>query len=330
VLLGGLTLLATIVRLALPLVWLRREIPTLRVRRRFVSRARVRELLAFSWSNFLVHIAQKIVFSTDVVVVGIVLGSKPAGVYNIPANLFAIAFGVGTAATSLMFPAFAELEGSGALERQRRLLVTGLRGGTALMAMLALPLILIPDLLIHGWLGNDQYRGAYAVMAILAGVLLVHQPIYVFTQFLIARARQREVAVVSIVTALANLVLSILLAWTWGLQGVAVATLATDLAAVLWIVPRFVAPSADVGVRRLATAAMQPLAAAIPAALLVLVALARVWSPKTLPELAVVGVAWAVAAGASLWWLGLDGGEREALRRQARPRRAEPAQAAGM
>ena len=40
----------------------------------FATRERLRELLAFSSSNFLVHVAQKIVFSTDVIVVGIVLG----------------------------------------------------------------------------------------------------------------------------------------------------------------------------------------------------------------------------------------------------------------
>ena len=100
-------------RLALPLVWLRRELPELRIARRFVTRARLRALTAFSSSNFLVHVAQKIVFSTDVIVVGIVLGSAASGVYSVPAKLFALVFGIGTAATSLMFPAFAELEGAG-------------------------------------------------------------------------------------------------------------------------------------------------------------------------------------------------------------------------
>ena len=156
-----------------------------------MSRARVRELASFSSSNFLVHIAKKIVFSTDVIVVGIVLGAAASGVYAVPAKLFALAFGIGTAVTSLMYPAFAELEGAGASERQRRLLLTGLRGGTALMLLLALPFLLIPDLLIHAWIG-DGYEDGYSVLAILAGVLLVHQPIYVLTQFLIARARQRE------------------------------------------------------------------------------------------------------------------------------------------
>ncbi len=250
VLLAALTLGTSLVRLLLPLFWLRRELPALRIRRHFATRARVRQLVAFSWSNFLVHVAQKIVFSTDVIVVGIVLGATAAGVYGVPAKLFALAFGIGTALTSLMFPAFAELEGSGASERQRKLLLSGLRAGTALMLLLALPLLLIPDLLIQAWIRKPGYHDSYAVMSILAIVLLIHQPIYVLTQFLIARARQRAVAVVSIVTTVANLVLSVILVSTWGIQGVAVSTLVTDALALAYILPRYAAPAArrlDVG-----------------------------------------------------------------------------------
>ena len=100
------------------------------------------------------------------------------------------------------------------------------------MLLLALPLLLIPDLLIHAWIGNG-FRQSYAVMAILAGVLLIHQPIYVLTQYLIAVGRQRSIAVVSIVTTLANLGFSFALAWTWGVWGVAVSTLVTDAIAVI-------------------------------------------------------------------------------------------------
>ena len=113
VLLGALTLATTVFRLSLPLLWLKRELPELHVRRAAVSRQRLQTLLTFSSSNFLVHVTQKIVFSADVIVVGIVLGASATGSYGVAAKLFALVFGIGTAVTSLMFPAFAELEGAG-------------------------------------------------------------------------------------------------------------------------------------------------------------------------------------------------------------------------
>ncbi len=198
VVLGAVTLGTSLVRLTLPLFWLKRELPELKITRRHVSRAQIRELTTFSSSNFLVQVAQKIVFSTDVIVIGIVLGAVATGAYGPAAKLFAMAFGIGTAVTSMMLPAFAELEGAGDVARQRSLLLSGLRAGMATMLLLALPLLLIPDLLIHAWLG-PEFHSTYAPMAILAVVLLIHQPIYVLTQFLIARSLQREIAVVSII-----------------------------------------------------------------------------------------------------------------------------------
>src|SRR5919198_1520975 len=315
VLLGVLTLGATLMRLMLPLLWLKRELPSLRVARSYVSRARLRELTAFSSSNFLVHVAQKIVFSTDVVVVGIVLGSAASGVYSVPAKLFALVFGIGTGVTSLMFPAFAELEGAGATDRQRRLLLVGLRVGIALMLVLALPLLLIPDLLIKAWIGGG-FHGSYAVMAILAGVLLVHQPIYVLTQFLIARARQREVAIVSIVVTLANLALSFALAWAWGLPGVAVSTLVTDAAMLIWIVPRIAAPAATTSSLVLLRALWRPVLPAGVSAAGVVVLLARAWEPRTLLAFVPFGIVWAIVAGAAIWRFGLAAAERDLFRRE--------------
>jgi O-antigen/teichoic acid export membrane protein len=330
VLLAGLTLGTTILRLTLPLLWLGRELPGLRVRRRFVTRGRIRELTAFSSSNFLVHVAQKIVFSTDVIVVGIVLGAASAAVYGVAAKLFALVFGIGTAVTSLMFPAFAELEGAQAAERQRHLLLSGLRAGTALMLLLALPLLLMPDLLIRAWLREPGYGGSFAVMAILAGVLLVHQPIFVLTQFLIARARQRAVAWASIAATAANLVLSFVLAWTWGIDGVAVSTLVTDLALLAWIAPRYAAPAAGIKTEALLHAIARPAIPAAAAAALVLVLVARVWSPDTLLALVPLGAVWAVVATAAVWRFGFAERERnrlriELLRGGRRP--AEPAAA---
>ncbi|HVU79695.1 MAG TPA: oligosaccharide flippase family protein [Gaiellaceae bacterium] len=321
VLLGAVTLGTTLLRLLLPLAWLRKELPGLRVRRRLVTRERLRQLLAFSWSNFLVHVAQKIVFSTDVVVIGIVLGTTATGDYTPAAKLFALAFGIGTAITSLMLPAFAELEGAGDVDRQRHLLLSGLRAGTATMLLLALPLLLMPDLLIHAWIGGG-FRASYAPMALLAAVLLVHQPMYVLTQFLIARAMQKEVARVSILTTLANLALSIALAEVWGIWGVALSTLVTDVAAILFVVPRLAAPAASSSTGQLARAVLQPLAASLVAAGLVLVAFARAWRPQTMPECAVVGVLWTVVAGCSIWRFGLSSGERASMSRHLRPRQA--------
>ena len=169
-------------------------------------------------------------------------------------------------------------------------------------------------------------------MSLLALVLLVHQPIYVLTQFLIARSRQREVAIVSIVATGANLVLSFVLAWVWDIWGVAVATLVTDIAALAWIAPRLAAPAAR-------DAACGDLARAVARPVLPRPSSPRSWcswrSPACWqPDTLLIARGRSVRSGLSLpalalWRFGLSGDERGSLRRHS-PARPSVAATEGM
>jgi len=315
VLLSALALAATVFRLAFPLAWLPRELPSLRIRRGHITRARLRELIAFSWHNFLVHIASKIVFSTDVIVVGVLLGAEAAAFYAIPAKLFQLAFQVGVAGTNLLFPAFAELEGAGETDRQRAFLLTGLRGGMCVMLAFALPLVLVPDLFIRAWIGQGFGPSTW-VMVLLGFTLLLHQPGQVLSQYLIARGQNRKLARVVLAAAGANVVLSIILAETVGLWGVALSTLVTDLAAMAVLVPRLVLRAAGLSARELAWALLRPVLPAVPLALVLLVVVARLYDPDTLASLVPLGVAWVAAFAPLAWLLGLSGRERSGLLRE--------------
>ena len=315
ILLGALTLATTLLRLVLPLAWLRSELPGLRLSRLHVTRERIRELTSFSWSNFLVHLSNTVVFSTDVVVVGIVLGAEAAALYAIPAKLFSFAYGLGSVGTRLLYPALSEYEGSREIDRQRRLLLTGLRGVTAATLLLALPLLFLPGQLIEAWVG-EGYGESAAVMALLALVALVHQPIYLLTQFLIARARQQEVARVLVAAAAANLVLSVVLAFTVGIWGVALATLVVDVALLLYIVPALAAPAAEARAIDLARAMLRPVPPALAAGVVVLLGIGHLGDLDTRLELLPVGCLWALTCGLAVWRFGFDREERAVVTQQ--------------
>ena len=290
ILLGALTLATTLLRLVLPLGWLRSELPGLRLSRLHVTRARIRELTSFSWSNFLVHLANTVVFSTDVVVVGIVLGADAAALYAIPAKLFTLAYGLGSVGSRLLYPALSEYEGSGEIDRQRRLLLTGLRGVTAATLLLALPLLFLPGQLIEAWIGEEIDESS-AVMALLALVALVHQPIYLLTQFLIARARQQQIARTLVLAAAANACFSVVLAATVGIWGVALATLLVDIGLLLYIVPALAAPAAATRPVELARAMLRPLPPALAVGVVLLLGVGHIGDLDTRLELLPLGCA---------------------------------------
>lgn len=308
------TLIVTLVRLLWPLPWVRRELPSLRIRPSLATSAQARELLSFSGRNFLINVASKVVFSTDVIVVGIVLGSLAAGLYGIPAKLFALAFGVGMAVTTLLFPLLSELEGAAERERQRDYVLAGLRMSLAAVLLVSLPLAVLPDRFLTAWLPDGDFGESVPVLALLMVSLVFAQPGYLLTQFLVARGRPGRIALVRIAAVTVNLALSIVLASAIGIWGVALATLLTEAVAAAVVTPLLVRRETGLGVGTLARAWLRPVLLAAVVALPTLGA-ARLLAIDTLLEFSAVAGVWAVAYGGVFWLWGLDERERGTLRR---------------
>ena len=323
--LAVITLVVTAVRLGLPLLWLKRELPELRLGRRLVTRRQARELLSFSSRNLLIQVASKVVFSTDVIVVAIILGSVAAGLYGIPAKLFALAYGVGIASTTLLFPLLSELEGADERERQERYLLAGVRLGLAVVVAVGLPLVFLPDRFLEAWLPSDfDVSTSAPVLAVLMVSILFAQPGHLLAQFLVARGRHGRLAVARLLIVLANLVLSIALALWVGLWGVAVATLITETVSTAFVIPWLLRRESTLSLRSLALAWLRPVVLGGVAAVPTLLALGRLLDVDTLYEFVGVGLVWLAVYSALVWWFAMREPERRTIR-EAFGRRPEAA-----
>ena len=158
--LATIAFVAALVLLVFPLFFIRRELPGLRMSRAAISRGTAsRGCLGFSWFAFLGHIAGKVVFSADVIVIGIVLGAKEVALYGVASRLFSFAAGVASTGTALLLPLQSELEGRGEHERQRLYLVTaGVRASAGVGVLLGFPLVILPAWVLTAWLGSGFER----------------------------------------------------------------------------------------------------------------------------------------------------------------------------
>ena len=325
-LLAAFALVAALVRLLLPLPWLRRELPSLSVSRRLVTRQRLRELLTTSRDNMLIRLAARLALGSDVVIVGLVLGVESAALYAIAAKLWGTAFAVGTAGTNMLYPAYAELEGAEDELRQRLLLRGGLRAGMAAMLLFALPLLFLPEQLMEAWV-RKELDASVPVLALLAVALVLHQPTHVASQYLIARGRHGVVARISVPIAVANVVASVVLASTVGLWGVALAILLTE-AATLAVIPVLTARASGVPLLSLARSAFRPLLPALALGALLLGVGGRLYDADDLLSLLPLGIAWVALYVPIVWRVGFNDRERETLARRLRGRATAPAAAA--
>ncbi len=317
---GGLVALTlitvgvTAVRLLLPLFWLKRELPDLRLRRQFVTVREAKQLLSFSSRNMLIQVASKVVFSTDVIVVGVIFGSVAAGVYGIPAKLFALAYAVGIASTMLLFPLLSELEGADDRERQERYLLAGVRLGLAVVVAVGLPLVFLPDRFLEAWLPSEfDVSTSGPILAILMVSLLFAQPGHLLAQYLVARGRHGRLAIARLATVAVNLALSITLALWVGLWGVALATLVTETLSVTVVLPYLLRRESSASLRALAAAWLRPVGLGALAAIPTLLLLGRLLDVDTLLEFIGVGVCWLALYGALIWRFAMGESERRTI-----------------
>ena len=176
---GGLVALAVITaivtafRLLLPLYWLRRELPELRLRRSLVTRRQARELLSFSSRNMLIQVASKVVFVDRRDRRLDHPGQRRGRRLRDSGQALRARFRCRDRLDDL-FPLLSELEGADERERQERYLHAGVRLGVAVVVAVGLPLVFLPDNFLAAWLPDDfDVDTAAPILAILMVSLLL-------------------------------------------------------------------------------------------------------------------------------------------------------------
>ncbi len=312
--LATIALVATVIRLGLPAVYVKRELPQLRLSRSLVRRSTIRNLLDYSRFAFMTHVAGKVVYSADLIVIGAIAGAEPVALYAVASRLFSLAGGVAQTGTELLLPVQSELEGREEHARQRSVLATGVRGAMCVAVLLSFPLVLLPHWIVNAWLGSG-FEESVVPLALLGIAVSFTQLNAVVAQFLFARGQPRGLAVSQASLAALNLAMTATLLLTIG--EIWVAALATVVAEGIgaMIVMPVLARRRGVSVRSLAAAWSTPLVAGAAAALPTLVLARAVTDTTSLAALALVGIAWALVFSALAWRFALDASERALVAR---------------
>lgn len=317
--LATIGLIATLVRLLYPIAFVRRELPGLRVSRALVTPGEVKRLLNFSWFAFLGHLAGKVVFSADVILIGVFLGATQVALYAVATRLFSLAAGVASTGTDLLLPLQSELEGRADHERQRALFISGVRASMCVGLLICVPLVVLPSWVLTAWLGQG-FETSVVPLTLLGLAVAFTQLNGVVSQFLFARGRPVQLAISQTALATANLTLTAGLLYLVGdIWVAALATLVVEGVAGMLVYPILIR-RAGIPFRDLFAGWGEPVAAATIAAIPTLVLARWLTDTDSLLVLALVGAAWSVVFGAVAWRLGLRAPERSLVRSLARSR----------
>ena len=201
-----------------------RVFPELRLRLAHFNTPRLRELTSFSFFMALIDWANRINYSIDAIVVGILLGTPAVAVWSVGQRLAETTQRLTNQLNDILFPNVVDHSASSRLEKLQSLFLVCTRLSLASVVPIGLALVLMGDLLVRAWVGPD-FSGSVIVVQLLAFTVIVRVGTAVSNTLLKGTGDHKFVAYANVVTAVVNLGLSIVLARWIGLAGVAIGTL---------------------------------------------------------------------------------------------------------
>jgi len=212
-----------------------RRLPGVSVAPRFVDRGIMRELGGFSACFLIVQVSLVLATRCDAFVIGGALGLEAVGLYALAMRLSEKAGQFCGHIQKALTPVAAEYHGAGRAEELQRLWLDGARFATAFATPLLVGAILLAEPLLVAWAGPSFAAAAPALQWLLAATLV--GVAHCSTHNVLGMGGQhRYLAGALLVAQIANVALSLLFVRTWGISGVAAATLAgTAPVQVFWI-----------------------------------------------------------------------------------------------
>jgi O-antigen/teichoic acid export membrane protein len=244
-------------------------LPELRFARRFIHRDTFAHMRGYSLDAFVAMIAGRILFQTDAIVIGAFLPLRQITFFTTAARLVEYSKDSFRAITTGLMPAVSVLEAKGDLSGIRQILFNGTRYVLWLVVPVQLGLIILGHAFLSLWMWREPEIAAqgYPVLWILAVPLSLSLAQAVAARILYGVGQLRWFSRAAMAEAVANLALSITLAPSYGIVGVAVGTAIPNIIGSIALVV-YVCRYLDANVLSyLRYAFVPPMLAAVPLAL---------------------------------------------------------------
>jgi O-antigen/teichoic acid export membrane protein len=196
----------------------------------------LKEIMPYSIRSFVLGITSQVLYFTDNIVIGVILGSGTVALYSIAYRLCFLVTYVFSVISTTLFPRFSNLYALGRIEELRVLFLRVTKISVGIMTPLAICLFLYGKQFIGLWVGNENFIGMKVI-----SVLIIMDFFHAFGTtpgLLLQGIGKNQVFMFSeTVNAVLNIVVSIILVKQVGAVGAAIGTLAAHILTSCWVVP---------------------------------------------------------------------------------------------
>jgi len=291
-----------------------RVYPALHINPRLFRLSRLREVSGFSIYMLVLDLAYKLNYSTDVLVIGALIGAPAVAFWSPAQRLGELALKLSNQLSEALFPIVVDCDAAQRAARLRMVFVQGTRLSLATVIPIAGGLAMLAQPLLAAWIGGEFVETA-TILQILAIVVIVRVGSSTSSVILKGAGLHRRLAALVSVMAVVNVALSVALVRPLGLIGIAVGTLVPVTAISLFGYIPAACKRVGIGLARMIYEGVWPAAWPAAAAAAVLY-VTRQQFPATLPAVALqlaIGGMFYIA----LFMLAVGGDERREYWRHA-------------
>lgn len=180
-------------------------------------------LLSLSIQFFILQACFLIIWQTDRIVIGVFLPIAYLTLYEVALRINETIRSIVTSLQGIAFPLASELYSLGQKESMQKIVLIGTKYVFILFFLLAIPAVILSKEFITIWMGADYLYAAPILLILLIGQVL-NAFNFITVQVFQAMGKLKVLIITRVLSALMNLILSVILIEKFGLIGVALAT----------------------------------------------------------------------------------------------------------
>jgi O-antigen/teichoic acid export membrane protein len=269
---------------------------------RYVDRATFREIAHYGGATFMIMVAGRLKFKTDVIVIGSMLSAAAITYFNIGARIVDYAGEVVISLAQNLLPMASESEATGDIGFLRKVFVAGNRFCAFTILPISAILLILGKSVIEVWVGKQYIVTSYPVLVIMILPATLMWAQAASGRVLFGISKHGTWAIVTLAEGICNLILSILLVRPFGIVGDALGTAIPLTCTMVFFMPGHVCRRLGISLRSyLREAYVLPLIATAPL-VMVLLLMRRWFIPHNLRQLALQLLIGSTVYGLALLW----------------------------
>jgi len=315
--LAWLTLLTSLPSMGLLIYFAHRELPFLRIERRYWQHDTARSLFSYSVYSLITNLANILRFKLDSLVVAGYVGLSAVTHYRIGGMLNQYYFDLMSSAFGVFPSVFSRQEGANDYEVLRKTFFFASKLAVCVSSFIGFGLLAWGKPFIILWMGR-KYVDSYRVMVILVTGVMVSLWQGPSISLLYGISKHKVYAILNSIEGVANLLLSLLFVHWYGMYGVALGTLVPILVIRLFVLPVYVCRVAGIDFWEYVGKTVRTLAS-VSGALVIPLLISIKFAAPSYKVLFMLGILSALIYGGVLWIIEFSQGETQILRRAIWP-----------